>query len=398
MKAAARDQGDGGVRDPFLIRSPEGDRFYLIATDLSIYYRGGWGPSRATETGSHDLVVRESTDLVDWSEPRFVDVAGRIPNAGMAWAPEAIWDEETEQYYVYWATRADGNTEFGDSVDVYMSTTRDFRTFGEPVKWIDRSHSITDTTVIKVGDWFYRASGDGEITIERSKKLDAITAAPSALTTGTDDQWVLVGTLQSILGGSGDCGGGTNYTGGCLEGPEFFEYSADDRGDADHLYGLLADQYAVGRGYVPFRTTDLNSTSAADWSKATDVDLGPLKKRHGGILPITAREYQRVMYHYAGIGTDPDVTIETAVTSRCVAGKVALVTSVTNGGAQAADVSVATPFGSRSVTGLEPGRTVSQAFSTRAVEITGGSVAVTATVDGSSHDGTAPYDGHSCGR
>jgi len=60
----ARNQGDGGVRDPCLIRSPEGDRFFLIAaTDLSIYYRGGWGNANATVTGSKKIVVWESTDL-----------------------------------------------------------------------------------------------------------------------------------------------------------------------------------------------------------------------------------------------------------------------------------------------------------------------------------------------
>ncbi len=32
--------GDGGVRDPFIIRSPRGDRFYLLATDLRIH--GDW--------------------------------------------------------------------------------------------------------------------------------------------------------------------------------------------------------------------------------------------------------------------------------------------------------------------------------------------------------------------
>lgn len=34
---------DNGVRDPYLVRSPEGDTVYLIATELSIHNRGGWG-------------------------------------------------------------------------------------------------------------------------------------------------------------------------------------------------------------------------------------------------------------------------------------------------------------------------------------------------------------------
>jgi hypothetical protein len=390
-------EGEGGVRDPFLVRSPEGDRFYLIATDLSIYYRGGWGNAHATEDGSTELVIWESTDLVNWSEPRLADVASEIPNAGMAWAPEAIWDEVTGQYYVYWATRADGNTAFGDSVDIYMSTTRDFRTFSTPVKWIDRERSIIDTTVIKVGDWYYRASGDGEITIEKSKNLAATTASALPATSGTDQQWVLVGTLQSILKGSGTCAGGANYTGACLEGPEFFQYNDDDRAGAEQLYGLLADQYATGRGYVPFRTTDIASTSSSVWSKATDIDLGAIKKRHGGIVPITAEEYQRVMFHFAGVGTDPDLKMTSAVTTRCVAGKVALAVSVTNADTRVADVVVATPFGDKTVKAVQPGKTVTQTVSTRQSAIDAASVSVDGTASDASYSASTFYDARTCG-
>ncbi|MFK4850058.1 immunoglobulin-like domain-containing protein [Microbacterium sp. ZW T6_19] len=390
-------EGEGGVRDPFLVRSPEGDRFFLIATDLSIYYRGGWGNAHATEDGSTELVIWESTDLVNWSEPRLADVASEIPNAGMAWAPEAIWDDVTGQYYVYWATRADGNTAFGDSVDVYLSTTRDFQTFSTPVKWIDREHSIIDTTVIKVGDWYYRASGDGEITIEKSKNLAATTASALPAATGTDQQWVLVGTLQSILAGSGTCAAGTNYTGACLEGPEFFQYNDDDRAGAQQLYGLLADQYATGRGYVPFRTTDIDSTSSSVWSKATDINLGAIKKRHGGIVPITAEEYQRVMFHFAGVGTDPDLRLSSAVTTRCVAGKVALAVSVTNADTRASDVVITTPFGDKTVKAVQPGKTVTQTVTTRQAAIAAASVAVDGTASDASYSGSTFYDARTCG-
>src|SRR5699024_602887 len=388
----APDEGDGGVRDPFLIRSPEGDKFYLIATNLSIYHRGGWGAAQATTTGSTQMVVWESTDLVHWSEPRFPDVAGPIPEAGMLWAPEAFWDEKTQQYYVYWATRADGNTDLGDSVDIYLSTTRDFRTFSDPVKWIDREGSIIDTTMIKVGDWYYRASGDGEITIERSRVIETPTVSPTAQATGTDQEWVLVGTLQSILDGSGDCSGGTNYTGACLEGPEFFEFNADDTPEGTDLYGLLADQYAAGRGYVPFTTTDINSTSADDWSKATDVDLGELKKRHGGILPITAAEYDRVMEHYAEGGGRPTADLEVDAGTRCLAGSAYVTARVANTGDEPVDVTISTDFGSRTVTELEPGRATSAAFNSRTDTVPGGTVTVT-SADGES---SASYEGEGC--
>ena len=117
------------MRDPYLIRSAEGDRFWLIATDLSIYYRGGWGRANATTQGSTNLVVWESDNLVDWSEPRLVDVAGNIPGAGCAWAPEAMYDANTGNYVVYWATASDESNVNGDRMNMYYATTRDFRTF-----------------------------------------------------------------------------------------------------------------------------------------------------------------------------------------------------------------------------------------------------------------------------
>ena len=296
--------GDRGVRDPYLVRSPEGDTFYLIATDLSIYYRGGWGNAQATTTGSLSLVVWESNDLVHWSAPRLTDVASGIAGAGMAWAPEAFWDDAKQQYVAYWATASSATNQLGDATNVYYATTRDFRTWSAPVKWIDRSGSVIDTTMTKVGDWYYRASGDGQITIERSKDLYAITTAATAPAYVDDNHWALVGTLSSIFNN-------TNYSGAKLEGPEFFEYNIDDRDNASvPLWGLMADQYAAGAGYLPFRTTNIGDASTSSWSTATDVNFGALKKRHGTILAITAAEFAAI--RAAAVGSTGSLVDTTA--------------------------------------------------------------------------------------
>ena len=42
--------GEKGVRDPFLLRSPDGKTFYLVATDLSINRNRDW--HRAVQAGS----------------------------------------------------------------------------------------------------------------------------------------------------------------------------------------------------------------------------------------------------------------------------------------------------------------------------------------------------------
>lgn len=52
--------GEKGVRDPHIVRDPRGG-FHIVATDLSIYYRGGWGPNDgATTNGSTGLVIWDS--------------------------------------------------------------------------------------------------------------------------------------------------------------------------------------------------------------------------------------------------------------------------------------------------------------------------------------------------
>ena len=278
------DVGEKGVRDPYLLRSAEGDRFYLIATDLSIYYRGGWGNANATTTGSRDLIVWESTDLVNWSEPRAVTVAGL--DAGCAWAPEAIYDEKTGEYIVYFASNS-MEDEINDGVlQIYYTKTRDFVNFTEAKEYITRgaNQSIIDTTMIKNEEdgYYYRASADGQITLERSKEIF-----------GT---WETVTNLNSL-------GLGGDMTGGKLEGPELFKFNKKDWVDGKPTYGLYTDQYAEGKGYLPVITTDLSDAdnSNQSWKKLStgEYSFDTLKKRHGTILNLTQEEYERVMEAYA---------------------------------------------------------------------------------------------------
>ncbi|MNM09810.1 Glycosyl hydrolases family 43 [compost metagenome] len=260
--------GERGVRDPFLIRSADGSLFYLLATDLSIYHRGGWSNAQATVTGSHSLIIWESADLVNWSEPRMVEVAPK--EAGCVWAPEAIYDEEEDDYLVFWASSRDAADGEGRGLHIYASKTRDFRTFSKAELYITRGEhgGIIDTTIIKAEGRYYRASGDGQITIESSDRLMG--------------EWKMISTLESL---------GFGLTGKDVEGPEFFKFNNDDG-----KWGLLVDQYAAGKGYLPIVTTDLGDTTGACWRKLEpeEYTFDILKKRHGTILPITKREYEDI--------------------------------------------------------------------------------------------------------
>jgi len=124
--------GTQGLRDPFIIRSPEGDKFYQIATDLKIYGNGDWDASQ--RTGSKSIMVWESTDLVHWTDQRLVKVSP--DTAGNTWAPEAFYDEGLGAYVVFWASKLYDATDPGHTGSTYnrvmYATTRDFWTFSEP--------------------------------------------------------------------------------------------------------------------------------------------------------------------------------------------------------------------------------------------------------------------------
>lgn len=299
--------GECGVRDPYLCRSKEGDRYFLIATDLSIFRRGGWfqneqGYYDASTTGSPYLILWESTDLVHWSEPRKIPAAPK--NAGMAWAPEMIYYEETGEYIIFFASSImNPETRYKAKPNaIYYVTTRDFEHFSEPGLFIDnqtdgatdgKPREIIDTTVLRVGDMYYSVSKDGDNAEKNGGIRLMKTRTPLVA-----ESWEKVLDLDELgltVPGYGD----TLPDNGFLEGPELFLLNRNDRKQKDvPEYGLIADQYAVGAGYLPILTTDLedrdNSGHSWRFPDASEFSFDRLKKRHGTILPVTQKEIERL--------------------------------------------------------------------------------------------------------
>ena len=267
-------QGDKGVRDPFIIRSPEGDKFYMIATDLKIYGNGDW--DGAQRHGSKYIEVWESTDLVHWSDQRHVRVSP--DTAGNTWAPEAYYDTSIGAYVVFWASKLyaeDDPDHTGNTYNRMMyATTRDFRTFTEPKVWNDPGYSVIDSTVVEHQGTYYRFTKDERNNTSTTPCSKFILEEKSDEL--RDLSWDFVG----------DCiGKATTDSPGIArgEGPTIFKSNTEDK------WYLFIDEFG-GRGYVPFETTDLES---GKFTMVANYEL-PSRPRHGTVLPVTKAELDRL--------------------------------------------------------------------------------------------------------
>lgn len=270
--------GTRGVRDPALVRSPAGDRYWIVATDLCIDCGQNWGD--AINNGSRNLVVWESSDLVTWSAPRLLDVATGIQGKN-AWAPEAIWDPASNAYVIYWASNAPA-AEGGTKHQIFYATTTDFRTVSASRPYLvpPAGQEVIDTQIIEApsspgGFRYYRASClNREIVIEGSNSV-----------LGT---WTNLGNLARSGFSNGGTPGATN-----VEGPMWQQVN----GEAE--WNLWLDQYATGSGYTPATSTNLSDTASYRKHAPADYSLGTNLKRHGSIMSLTAAEESRVLAAYS---------------------------------------------------------------------------------------------------
>ena len=323
-------QGETGLRDPSLIRSAEGDKFYLLATDLKTFQDGqSW--SYRQSRGSRNLVVYESEDLVNWSDARFVKVED--DHAGNVWAPEAFYDVNTGQYIVFWASNLypDTNIDTRNTSQISynrirIATTTDFVTFSEPTTWVNLDRStgqqgwgMIDSTMIATDDRVYRLTKDENgfrVLLQYIDSLDDLydtwghpetmpyvtNRNPISPLTLNPNAWTMVGNPN----------GSSKWqipglSGGNLEGPLVFKDNVED------MWYVFID-YASGGGYVAWRSDSMDrppnqweylgqswcnitgrSTSCNAVSPTSPYWSLPVSPRHGSVLPITLEEWEGLM-------------------------------------------------------------------------------------------------------
>ena len=255
--------GEKGIRDPFVVRDSENDRFYMMATDLRIGAGKGW--EEAQYRGSRNLIIWESENLADWSGPRSCTVG--VPEAGCVWAPESVYDQDEKAFFVFWASMVQLVGESEPKQRIYGSYTRDFRNFTEPFIYLETGNHVIDMNIVRAQGWYYRFVKD-ETT--KGIKADRV-----RILCGESAQSIHSEILEKLLG---------------VEGPEAYELP-------DGRWCLIADQFASGGGYLPLVCSELEKGDFEVLSHQ-EYDLGKLKKRHGCILKITNEEYLRLKNRY----------------------------------------------------------------------------------------------------
>lgn len=127
------------MRDPSMVQGPDGT-FHLVWTSS---WRGDKGFGYAS-----------SKDLVHWSDEEFIPVMEYEPTTVNTWAPELFYDDAQEQYIIIWASCIPGRFDRGMEEDsnnhrMYMTTTKDFKTFTDTKLFLDPGFSVIDAVIVK---------------------------------------------------------------------------------------------------------------------------------------------------------------------------------------------------------------------------------------------------------
>ncbi|KAL2826434.1 hypothetical protein BDW59DRAFT_171827 [Aspergillus cavernicola] len=254
--------GTKAIRDTTLVPGQGDDegKYYIIGTDLDIDTTSWDGASR---NGSRALFVWESTDLINWTDERLVTVEDET--AGMAWAPDAVWDPAQCQYFVHWAAQLFSEDDPGHTGDPVLlnslryAYTSDFKTFTEPQTYISLgTESAIDLAFLQLDDnTFIRYYVDGATT----------SPVQELSTNGLFGDWAsLDGTIENSAS---------------FEAP----YPIWDNVEESKAY-LFCDRVGSVPGVFAWESTDVTS---GNWERNDEYDLTWM--RHLSVLAVTQEQY-----------------------------------------------------------------------------------------------------------
>lgn len=239
------------MRDPCIIKGGDG-KYHMVWTV-------GW-----TEKG---IGYASSEDLINWSKQQYIPVMEHEENARNTWAPEVTYDEENEEYIIYWATTIKGkypetqiDEDDGYNHRMYFVTTKDFQSFSNTKIFYEPGFNVIDASIKKYEDRFVmflkdetREPAEKNIRIASAKNLKGPYSEASEPITG-------------------------NYW---AEGPTSVRIKDE--------YLVFFDKY-IDKEFGAVRSNDLEN-----WEDISDKVSFPEDIRHGSVLKIEQAELKKLM-------------------------------------------------------------------------------------------------------
>ena len=232
------------MRDPCIIQGPDGI-FRMVWTS-------GWWDKY--------IGYASSTDLIHWSEQKEIPVMEHEPLAKNSWAPEIFYDDQNQEYLIFWATTipgrhaevAESEREKGLNHRIYAAKTKDFKTFSPTFLFFNPTFSVIDATILRHNnEYIMFIKNENPNPPEKNIRITKSKSAEGPYPTNVSDP---------VTG---------NYW---AEGPTALEIG-------DYVY-VYFDKYREHR-YGAVRSKDL-----INWEDVSDSIRFPSGTRHGTAFPV----------------------------------------------------------------------------------------------------------------
>ena len=239
------------MRDPCIIRGGD-DRFHMVWTV-------SWN-----EKG---IGYAWSEDLIHWSEQKYIPVMEHEDSARNCWAPELFYDDEKNQYLIYWATTITGRfpeTELsgdnGYNHRMYYTLTNDFEHFSDTRLFFDQGFNVIDATIQSAGEDFVMFVKD-ETKNPHPEKNIRVTRSKT-----------LIGGYEPVS---------VPITGDWVEGPTAIE--------TDMGWVLYYDMY------TKHRMSAVQSSDLVHWTDISSKIDFPEGTRHGSVLKVSRKIFDQLI-------------------------------------------------------------------------------------------------------
>lgn len=238
------------MRDPCIIKGKDG-RFHMVWT-VSWNERG--------------IGYASSDDLINWSEQQYIPVMEHEAGARNTWAPELTYDEERDEYIIYWATTITGlypetqsQEENAYNHRMYYTTTKDFKTFSDTRLLYEPGFNVIDASIVKDKDRYLmflkdetREPAQKNIRIAESKDARGPYSAAGVPITG-------------------------NYW---AEGPTTLKLG--------NTWLVYFDKY------IDHKMGAVQSTDLKNWTDVSDQISFPEGMRHGSIFKVSKAQFNKL--------------------------------------------------------------------------------------------------------